>query len=110
MVDPRIARGLFLGDRWISPPYLRVGEGEQVTVEARAYALDAGGQRTTISPAWRSADPGMFTVTPTEGNEVSITVTRAGESSLHIMCPGVSRELVIRAEYRDGVIQVQISQ
>jgi len=108
-VDPRIARGLYMGDRWISPPYLRVGEGEQVTVEARAYVLDAAGGPTTIAPTWRSFDPGMVTVTPATGNEVSITVKRGGESRLQIAGPGASTELVIRAAYPNGVIQVEIS-
>jgi hypothetical protein len=74
MLDPRISRGIYLGDRWLSPPYLRVGEGEPVTVEARAYALDAAGQPTTIAPTWTPTDPGMVTVTPARGNEVGITV------------------------------------
>jgi hypothetical protein len=109
-VDPRIARGTYLGDRWIPPPYLRVGEGEQVTVEARAYAHDAAGQPTTIAPTWRSSDLGMMTVAPATGNEVNITVKRAGESRLQITCPGAALELVIRAAYPNGVIQVEISQ
>jgi hypothetical protein len=110
MVDPRIARGAYMGDRWIPPPYLRVGESDQVTIEARAYALDAAGQTTTIEPAWTSTDPGLVTVTPTRGNEVGITVKRAGESRLRITVPGVSRELVIKAAYPNGVIQVEITQ
>jgi len=109
-VDPRIARGTYLGDRWIRAPYLRVGEGEQVTVEARAYVLDAAGQPTTIAPAWRSLDPGMVTITPATGNEVSITVKRGGESRVQVTGTGVSTELVIRASYPNGVIQVEISQ
>jgi len=108
-VDPRIARGTYLGDRWISPPYLRVGEGEQVTVEARAYVLDSAGRPTTIAPAWRSSDPGMVTVAPATGNEVNITVKRAGESRLQIASPGASTDLAIRAAYPNGVIQVEIS-
>jgi len=109
-VDPRIARGTYLGDRWISPPYVRVGEGQQVTVDARAYVLDAAGEPTTIAPTWRSFDPGMVTVTPATGNEVGITVKRGGESRLQIAGPGASTELVIRAAYPNGVIQVEISQ
>jgi len=109
-VDPRIARGLYLGDRWIPPPYLRVGEGDQVTVEARAHVLDAAGVATTIAPAWRSFDPGMVTVTPDTGNEVEITVRRAGDTRLDVTGPGVVRRLAISAAYPNGVIQVQISQ
>jgi hypothetical protein len=109
-LDPRISRGIYLGDRWLSPPYLRVGEGEQVTVEARAYALDAAGQPTTIAPTWTPTDPGMVTVTPARGNEVGITVKRGGESRLRITVPGVSMDLIIKATYPNGVIQVEISQ
>ena len=110
MVDPRIARGVYLGDRWISPPYLRVGEGEQVTVEARAYLLDAAGRPTTIAPAWRVSDPGMVTISPDTGNEVQITVRRAGESRLDITGPAIAKGLIIRAAYPYGVIQVEILQ
>ena len=107
-VDPRIARALYLGDRWVAPPYLRVGEGEQVTVEARAIVLDAAGRPTAMAPAWQPSDLGMVTVAPATGNEVNVTVKRAGESRLVIAVPGVSQELTVRATYPRGVIQVEI--
>lgn len=98
-----------MGDRWIPPPYLRVGEGPQVVVEAKVYVLDAAGRPTPTAPAWQSFDRGMVTVTPGTGNEVELTVNRAGQTRLGISGAGASRRLVIRAGYPNGVIQVEIS-
>lgn len=109
-LDPRVTRGVYLGDLWVSVPYVRVGEGDQVIINARAYALDSTGRKTTVSPEWIPSDRWMVSVNPSVGNEVSITVKREGESRLRIVCADLSEELIIKAKYRLGVIQVEISQ
>jgi hypothetical protein len=52
----------------------------------------------------------MVTVTPPVGNEVEITVKRGGDSRLRISGSGVSLDLIVRATYPNGVIQVEISE
>jgi hypothetical protein len=112
-LDPRVTRGVYMGDRWISPPtYIRVGlpDAKELTVEARAQGLDAGGRPMAITPEWIPADSDMVVVSPRQGNEVKITVQRAGQTSLNVTSHGVSKTLSIKATYRASTIQAEISQ
>ena len=93
MVDP--TRGL---GPWVSGPNYG-GATAQDTVEVRAEGVDAAGKPAKISPRWVPSDPGMVTVSPREGDDVKITVHKAGESKLKITYQGWSKELEIRAEY-----------
>ncbi len=108
-LDPRLTRGLYMGDRWVSPPTY-VGAAGQDTVMVRAEVLDARGNPTGISPEWVPADPEMVDVSPRQGKEVKITVRRAGQSALRVATPGFSRELTIKAAEKGNVLQVEISQ
>jgi hypothetical protein len=110
-LDSRLTRGMYMGDRWVSPPtFTQVGEGKEVTVEATAQGLDATGKPVKISPEWTPEDSGMVTVTPGQGDAVRITVQRAGQSQLKVVSSGVSTELQIKATYQGDTIQVEISQ
>ena len=112
-MDPRVPKGLYMGDRWISPPTYTSTyseDGKTITVEVRAVGLDATGKESAISPKWVPADPEMVTVTPSEGNEVKITVKRAGETSMQVTSEGVSKELAIKAEHKGEAMQVEIAQ
>jgi len=104
-LDPRLTQGSYLGVRWVSPStFTRVQDGKDLIVEARAHGRDAKGRALNITPEWLPADPEMVTVTPRQGNEVTITVLRAGESTLEVHSQGVSKKVVIRAEYRNNVL------
>ncbi|HSB69958.1 MAG TPA: hypothetical protein VLT62_11550 [Candidatus Methylomirabilis sp.] len=110
-MDPRITRGLYMGDRWISPPTFSGVQEGNFTAEARVQGRDANGQPVKISPEWIPTDPEMVTVSPRHGDAVQITVRRAGQSSLKVVAQGVSKELVIKASYPDNMrIQAEISQ
>jgi hypothetical protein len=111
-VDPRITKGLYMGDRWISPPTYTstLQEGKEITVEARAEARDAEGRTMTVKPEWTPSDPEMVTVTPGEGSDVKIAVKRAGTSTLKVTAPGVSKELSIKAIAEGNTIRVEITQ
>lgn len=109
-LDPRITQGMYMGDRWVSPPtYTSVHEGTELTVEAKAHGLDARKRPRNIRPEWIPEDSGMVTVTPSQGHEVKITVHRAGQSKLKVVSSGVHLELLIKAKYEGNVIQVEIS-
>ena len=110
-VDPRLTRGLYMGDRWTSAStYTRVAEADKLMVEAKAQALDAKGAPISVSPEWLPANPGMVSVAPSKGEAVTITIHRAGESKLKVASAGVSKELLIRAKNVDGALQVEIRQ
>ena len=108
--DPRISKALYMGDRWLGMPYAQVGEGEQVTVEARAEGIGDRGKPASIAPKWTATDPEMVTVTPNQGKAVTITVLRPGESRLEVSSDGVSKQLTVKAEYKGEALQVEISE
>jgi hypothetical protein len=110
-LDSRLTRGMYMGDRWVSPPiFTSVQEGKIATVDVRAQGVGAKGSSLKISPEWTPEDPGMVTVTPGQGDEVKITVQREGQSKLKVVSPGISTELLIKAKYQGDTIQVEISQ
>jgi FKBP-type peptidyl-prolyl cis-trans isomerase FklB len=108
-LDPRLSGGTYGGERWVSPPTY-MGASAQDTVEIKALGTDAQGRPVRIRPKWIASDPRMVTVSPSEGDAVKVTVKHAGQSSLQVTSPGVSKELSIKAEYKDNVIQVAIAQ
>jgi hypothetical protein len=110
--DPRLTKGLYMGERWVSPPLYQpaVQEGKTLTVEARVHGVDAKGNKMKITPKWTPSDPGMVAVTPGEGSEVKIAVKRAGKSTLNVAAPGVSKELSIKATEEGDVLRVEIAQ
>jgi hypothetical protein len=112
-LDPRFTKGMSAEDGWISPPVSMRGgaQGETgPTVGARVNALDAKGQPVDLSPEWIPADPEMVTVSPSQGNEVQITVQHAGQSNLQVTSQKVSKQLSIMAWYQGDAIQVEISE
>jgi len=110
--DPRLTKGLYMGERWVSPPLYQpaVQEGKTLTVEARVHGVDAKGNKMKIAPTWTPSDSEMVTVTPGEGSDVKIAVKRAGKSTLKVSAPGVSKELSIKATEEGDVLRVEIAQ
>jgi len=110
-LDPRITRGMYMGDRWVSPPtYTGVHAGKEITVDARVEGLDAGGKLAAASPTWTPEDTDMMRVVPSQGRQVRITVRRAGESALTVTWGKVTRKMTVKATTREDSIQVEISQ
>jgi FKBP-type peptidyl-prolyl cis-trans isomerase len=103
-VDPTRAIG-----PWVSGPNYG-GATAQDTVEVRAEGVDAAGKSAKISPEWVPSDPEMVTVSPDQGDDVKITVHRAGESKLKIAYKGVSKELVVRAKYQGKFMVFEIGE
>jgi hypothetical protein len=109
-VDPRITRGLYMGDRWVAPTrYSRVQDGKKLVVEARAFGLDHRRALLRIDATWASADPRIVTVSPAKGGEVTLTVHRAGQTTLTISHGTFSRRLAVRASEERGSLRVNIS-
>lgn len=110
-LDPRLTKGLYMGERWISPPTFSINQpGEAVTVEAKAEGVEADGRRVGIKPRWEASNPDRVTVTPAEGSLVTIGVRGEGESRLRVTGGGVTRELTIKAVQRAGALQVDVVQ
>jgi hypothetical protein len=108
-LDPWITEGMYLGERWVSPPtYTTAQNGKIGTIESRVRGLDAQGKPSNVSARWTPSDPDMVTVTPVAGNIVKIIVQRDGQSTLEVVSEGFSERLSIKAAYRHQAIQVEI--
>jgi hypothetical protein len=109
-VDPRITRGLYMGDRWVAPTrYSRTQDGKKLVVEARAFGLDQRRALLRIDARWASADPRIVTVSPAKGGEVTLTVHRAGQTTVTVSHGSFSRKLAVRASEERGALRVNIS-
>jgi hypothetical protein len=107
-LDPRLTRGLHMGDRWVSPrTYTRTQAGSgRLVVEAKARVTgEAGGE----APLWTPEDPDVVVVSPAQGERVEIAVRRPGEGSLTVESGGASQVLVVRAMKEGDGLRVDIS-
>lgn len=86
MLDPRLTKGLYMGDRWVASATYSSATGpagEAISVEARARAT--GGAAAGARPfRWTSSDPEMVTVSPREGGAVTLTVRPLGTSTVTV--------------------------
>ncbi len=105
-LDPRLTKGLYMGERWVSPPTYTTTLD---TVEAKVARVGSNGRVENISAKWIPSDTEMVTVSPSEGNEVKITVKRPGETTLHVTSDGVTKELSLKAALQNDVMQVEIT-
>jgi hypothetical protein len=110
-LDPRITQGLYMGDRWVSPPtYTRVDEASGITIDVRVIGIDAQHKQRAIDAAWSVADPALATVSTVKATEARITVHKEGQSDLIVTSDNVSKKMVIKCAQQDGVWRVDISQ
>jgi FKBP-type peptidyl-prolyl cis-trans isomerase FklB len=107
-LDPRLAGPTYGGERWVSPPVF-MGASAQDTVDVKVLGIDAKGRSIHINPEWMPSDPEMVTVSHSPGDQVRITVHRAGESKLQVSTKSFSKELAIKAEYKNKFLLVQIT-
>lgn len=110
-LDARLATGTYGGsDRWVSPQtFTKVGDASTCAVVVKVRGLDAGGAPTGVHPRWSASDPEMVAVSPGEGADVTLLVKRAGTSRVRVAADGVSKELAVRGEHKNGVLQVEIT-
>ena len=113
-LDPRLTRGLYMGDRWVTPRvYSGVHEGV-FTVEAQAHGHDAGGSARGDRPPLETSRSGDRVGLRGPGNAVTITVHRAGDSVVRVAVENeakeivVSKELPIKAWYRGTALAAEI--
>lgn len=112
-LDPRLTRGLYMGDRWVAPATfnsLSAPAGTSIAVPARAQGFDAMGRRWKVSPGWEASDPEAVTISPPRGGEVTITVRRPGTSTVTLRSGQTTKRLTIVAEQRGESWQLEIRQ
>jgi hypothetical protein len=109
-LDPRLTRGVYMGDRWVSPAtYTRVQEpGKDLVVDARAEGRGLQGETVQVSPAWTSSDPDVLYVVPTKGAAVEIHVLGEGTSDLSVAGNGASRQYQVNVTRQIEALRVDI--
>lgn len=110
-LDPSLTRGLYMGDRWVSPPrYMQVSQrGMAGTFRARVAGVDARRRPVAVSPQWLPSDPDRITVATHEDATVTVTVTSPGDYQLRIVDAAVTRVLEISATYDEKADSTQIT-
>ncbi len=110
LLDPRLTRGMYMGDRWVSPPtYTTVRPGKQASIQVKARVLDAKSRWIDAAPEWSSADPAIVSVAPSVGRHVTLTVHGPGTARVMAVSPGVSGVLTIKAAEDDAALRIDIS-
>ncbi len=110
-LDPRITKGSYMGDRWVSPPTFTIlGDEQKCVVSAQAAGLDAQKGEVAISPTWKPGKASMVRVSPAQGNQVEITVLQEGQTDLTVTHGKVSKKLTVKSTRQNGVLRVDISQ
>ena len=110
-VDERLTRGLYMGDRWVSPPtYTANLPAGSAAVDARADVVEPGGRRSPAVARWATSDADVAAVSPSEGAAVRISLLRDGEARLQVTAGGLSRELVVTAVRKETALLVEIQQ
>ncbi len=110
-LDPELTHGMYLGDRWVTPPsYFFAQQGTQYVVQAKAQKIDSRGEHIDLTSDWAPTDPDMVAVTRRKNGEVTIVVRRPGESSMTVSTGDGSKVLHIRATQVGDAMQVAIDQ
>ena len=110
-LDPRITRGQYMGDRWVSPPtYTILGDEKKCVISAQATGLDPQKKEAPISPTWKPGDASMVQVSPARGQQVQITVLKEGQTDLTVAHEKISKKLTVKSVRQNGVLRVDIYQ
>ena len=109
-LDPSLMGGSYAQPGWVTPQVYQGVRGQD-TVEVKVAGLDAQGRPIeSIKTEWIPEDPEMVTVSAGTSNSVKILIHKPGESNVTIVSGDLSTTLSIKAESKDNVLQVQISQ
>jgi hypothetical protein len=110
-LDPRLTSGLFMGERWVSPPtYMRMQDANRLVVEARTQSVDREGRPVKVAAVWTSDDPRIAAVSPRRADEVEIQVYRPGTTYLTVASGATTKKMKLEAVAQAGHLRVAISQ
>ena len=110
-LDPRITKGMYMGDRWVSPAtFTLMGDEQKCIISAQATGLDAQKKEVAISPTWKPGKASMVQLSSVQGNKVEITVLQEGQTDLTVAYGKVSKKLTVKSVRQNGVLRVDISQ
>jgi hypothetical protein len=110
-LDPRVTKGAYMGDRWVSRATYASASAPEVgaiTVKARARGADAS-TAGEPGPAWIASDPGMVAISPSQGGEVTLTVQRSGQSTVTVKYRDLSSTFKVETAAAGGRWRVDLS-
>ena len=109
-LDPGLTRGMYMGERWVSPPkFSAAGKGQELTIAARSALMGAGGRLAAIRAEWSAGDAGRIFLSSLHEEEVAIRVLCDTDSTVSAAYHGRITVLRVRSRCRDGAITVEIS-
>ena len=110
-LDPAVTRGLYLGDRWVSPSTFHFAQpGTRYVVQAKLQSIDAQDDRVDLSGDWSTDDPEMIAIERHPHGEVTIVIRRAGEGRMFVSAGGVTKQLRVHARQTEDAMDVLIAQ
>lgn len=110
LLDPQVTGGIFLGNRWVSPPSWYFAQpGKRYVVRAKAQNIDSGGERTDLDGNWSTSNPQMVAIARGDG-EVTITVREPGDSDMTVSAGKDVKVLHVHATQLADAMQVRITQ
>jgi len=111
-LDSRLLGPTYGGERWVSPAtYGPIHSSDKTyAVEIRAEALDKDGKSLPVDFEWTPENPEMITVLQGQDGQVTMTIQNIGESHVKVTTQNSSKSLLIKAQYANNGLQVEISQ
>jgi hypothetical protein len=110
-LDPLLSGPTYGGERWVSPAVYSSAAhaASEITVEARAMAVDAKGEPLPIHPEWRTSDASVVQLSQGDGNAVRITVRGGAPTRVTVAAAGLSQVFMVSSKSIGNAMQVQIA-
>ena len=110
-LEQELTRGMYLGDRWVSPPtYFFAQPGTRFVVQAKPQQIDKRGERIDVSGEWSTNNPAMVSVAHRKDGEVTIVVEQPGDATVKVTTGNGSKLLKVHATQLADAMQVAIDQ
>ncbi|MFL6593342.1 MAG: hypothetical protein ACJ8GK_11635 [Luteimonas sp.] len=110
-LDPELTRGMFLGERWVSPPsFLFAQPGLQYIAQGKAQYVDAAGERADVPADWATSVPDMIALTPHASGDATIVVRNPGDGEFTVATRYGTKRVQVHARQVGDGMQVDFRQ
>lgn len=110
-LDPDLTRGLFLGERWVSPPsFFFAQPGLQYVAQGKAQYVDAFGERVDVDADWATSDSELITLTEHVSGDATIVVRHPGDGEFTVATRYGTRRVQVHARQVGDGMQVDFRQ
>lgn len=109
-LDPTLTQGIFMGDRWVSPPDFHFAQaGTVFVVQTKVQHLDGRGEAHDVAGNWNATNPRMVGVVR-DARAATLEIRQPGDSDVTVSSGGETVVLHIHAVQLADSIQVHIRQ